>query len=229
MRASNGASVPRAASVDSAPVSKADWNRRSASNSPASAWAVENCVPLSSASPSFGPSTTGARPTLARASTALLRPVGVSASPTPIITAVMCDSGARSPEAPTEPCAGTTGITPRTSMASSRAQRGRANAGGALRQAGELERHHEPRDRHRGGLAHARAMRQHDVALQFLQVLRGNAHAGQLAKARVDAIDRLAPGDDALHRRGTGGHGCRRRQGRAWGWRPGKCRATGPA
>mgnify|MGYP006168103737 CR=1 FL=1 len=121
MRGSNGASEPLAASVARAPVSRADWNRRSASNRPASALAVENCVPLSRARPSLGPSTAGARPTLARASVAGRRPVGVSASPTPIITAVMCDSGARSPEAPTEPCAGTTGMTPRASMASSRA------------------------------------------------------------------------------------------------------------
>ena len=40
------------------------------------------------------------------------------ASPTPIIAAAMCASGARSPEAPTEPWAGTTGVTPRASIAS---------------------------------------------------------------------------------------------------------------
>ncbi len=67
MRGSNGASEPRAASVDSAPVTSADWNSRSASNSAASAYAVENCVPLSSARPSFGPSASGARPASARA------------------------------------------------------------------------------------------------------------------------------------------------------------------
>ena len=70
MRGSNGASEPRAASVDSAPVTSADWNRRSAANKPASAWAVENCVPLSRARPSFGPSSIGVSPARARASTA---------------------------------------------------------------------------------------------------------------------------------------------------------------
>ena len=40
------------------------------------------------------------------------------ASPTPIIAAAMWASGARSPEAPTEPCEGTTGVTPRSSIAS---------------------------------------------------------------------------------------------------------------
>jgi hypothetical protein len=35
-----------------------------------------------------------------------------SASPSPIIAAAICASGARSPDAPTEPCAGITGVTP---------------------------------------------------------------------------------------------------------------------
>ncbi|KAG0774455.1 hypothetical protein G6F57_016281 [Rhizopus arrhizus] len=43
----------------------------------------------------------------------------MKASPTPSITLARCESGARSPEAPTEPCAGTTGSTPLTSIASS--------------------------------------------------------------------------------------------------------------
>ena len=42
-------------------------------------------------------------------------------SPAPIIAAAMCASGARSPDAPTEPWAGTTGIRSRSSMASSMA------------------------------------------------------------------------------------------------------------
>ena len=69
--------------------------------------AVENCVPLSSARPSFGPSTSGVeagrRASASRRARARRRR---SISPTPIIAAVMCASGARSPEAPTEPCAG---------------------------------------------------------------------------------------------------------------------------
>ena len=56
MRASNGVSLPRHASTDSAPATNAAASARSAANSPASASAVDTCVPLSSASPSFGPS-----------------------------------------------------------------------------------------------------------------------------------------------------------------------------
>ena len=120
MRASNGASEPRAASVASAPVISAARSRRSAANSPASALAVENCVPLRSASPSLGPSSIGASPAAASAASAGCRPEGANTSPTPIIAAVMCASGARSPEAPAEPWHGTTGTMPRASIASSR-------------------------------------------------------------------------------------------------------------
>ena len=70
--------------------------------------AVENCVPLSSASPSFGPSTSGVSPRAPARSSAGMRSPPMKASPTPIIAAAMCASGARSPDAPTEPCAGTT-------------------------------------------------------------------------------------------------------------------------
>ncbi len=118
MRASNGVSEPRAASVASAPVTRAAWNAVSASNNPASAIAVENCVPLSSASPSFGPSTMGAIPAAARASDAGTRPAGEKTSPTPSIAAARCASGARSPDAPTEPCDGTTGMIPAASIRS---------------------------------------------------------------------------------------------------------------
>ena len=50
-------------------------------------------------------------------------------------------------------------------------------------------------------LADARGVRQHDVALQLGEVGGGDAHARQLAEAGVDAVDRLAAGEDALHRR----------------------------
>ena len=55
MRGSNGVSEPMMASVDIAPATSAACNSRSASISPASARAVETCVPFSSARPSFGP------------------------------------------------------------------------------------------------------------------------------------------------------------------------------
>ena len=121
MRASKGVSDPRAPSVDSAPVAKAEPNSVSALNRPTSALAVENCVPLSSASPSLGRGVIGSRPTSASAAAAGVTRSPTRASPTPIIAAAIWASGARSPDAPTDPCDGTTGVTPRASMASMRA------------------------------------------------------------------------------------------------------------
>ena len=68
-----------------------------------------NCKPLI-----LGPKTKGLQLIACKASI----PDNVSpwkiASPSPIKTAVMWASGARSPEAPTDPCSGITGITPRS-------------------------------------------------------------------------------------------------------------------
>ena len=109
------------ASVERQEITRAFCAARQPANSPASAQAVETWVPLISASPSFGPSSTGASPAAASASAAgVARPATV-ASPSPIRTAARCASGARSPEAPTEPCTGMTGVTPRASMPSSSA------------------------------------------------------------------------------------------------------------
>ena len=92
------------------------------------------------------------------ASPAGTRPCGVKHSPTPIIAAVMCASGARSPDAPTEPCAGTTGMTSLRQHGFQQLERCRPDAGGALREAGELQRHHQPRRRRP---ASARRRRRH--------------------------------------------------------------------
>gem|GEM_PF-5389476 len=107
------------ASVESADVSKEFCAALQAWNKPTRAKAVENWVPLMQASPSFGPSSTGSSSARSKAvHPGNLAPSNV-ASPSPIITAVMCDKGAKSPEAPTEPCAGITGTTPRANMPSS--------------------------------------------------------------------------------------------------------------
>ena len=119
----SGAVDPMIASVDSAETTSASRAQRQASNSPISAKAVENCVPLMSASPSFGPSVTGASPARASAWAPGSVSPSNSASPAPIITAAIWASGARSPDAPTEPCAGMRGVTPRASMPSISATR----------------------------------------------------------------------------------------------------------
>ena len=62
MRASNGRIEPCSASIESAAAMSAARASRSAPASASAATAVDTCVPLISASPSFGPSATGARP-----------------------------------------------------------------------------------------------------------------------------------------------------------------------
>src|SRR5688572_11274288 len=73
--------------------------------------------------------------------------------------------------------------------------------GGALTEAGELERHHQPDDRDRRGLPHPGGMREDDVALERGEIGALDADAGELAETGVDAIDRLTTRDDALDRR----------------------------
>ena len=99
------------------------------------------------------------------------------------------------------PATGTTGVTPRSSIGRDAVERLRPHAGRALREAAELQRHHEPRHGRGRRLADAGRMRQHDVALKLGEIGRVDPHAGELAEARVDSVDRLAPREDALDRR----------------------------
>ncbi|MNS71361.1 hypothetical protein D3C72_1047290 [compost metagenome] len=77
-------------------------------------------VPLTSASPSFAAGAQGARPASASASAAgIVRPA-MTTVPWPSIAWTMCESGTRSPLAPTDPQAGTTGVMPALRSAKSR-------------------------------------------------------------------------------------------------------------
>ncbi len=68
-------------------------------------------VPLIRARPSLAPSSIGCRLRRARARLPGTISPSTSASPSPIITSTACARGARSPLAPSEPWAGTTGCT----------------------------------------------------------------------------------------------------------------------
>ena len=111
----------RAARRSSArPTMSAARASRSAPSSASASTAVDACVPLISARPSFAPSGTGARPARAQR---LARPArgrpSTHAWPSPTSTSARCASGARSPLAPTEPRHGTHGWTPRLSASTS--------------------------------------------------------------------------------------------------------------
>ena len=58
----------------------------------------------------------------------------------------------------------------------------------------------------RQGLTHTGGMAADQVELEQLELVRGNDHRGELAEARVDAIDRAALGHDAVHHGAVLGH-----------------------
>jgi hypothetical protein len=118
MRSSKGASLPFNASTDMAPATRAAANTSSAPNNPASASAVETCVPLIRARPSLARSLRGSNPAKRKPSLAGSSVPRTRTSPMPSNTVLRCAKGARSPEAPTEPCAGITGYTSCCSNAS---------------------------------------------------------------------------------------------------------------
>jgi hypothetical protein len=147
-------------------------------------------VPLIRPRPSLGPSTTRRRARrLASASAPGRRSPPMKASPAPIITAAICASGARSPDAPTDPCAGITGVTPFAPAWPRSGDITSQRTPDAPRPARELQRHHQP-PRVRQRSPDAAAMRQDQVALQgAVSGLRSGR--GQFAEAGVDAVDRL--------------------------------------
>jgi hypothetical protein len=84
--------------------------------------------------------------------------------------------------------------------------------GGTTAEARELQRHHQPHGRRPHGLADARRVRKHDVALEYGEVFGGDPHAGKPSEAGIDPVKRLTPGDDGLDRL-RAGLDCRHRGG----------------
>ena len=107
---SNGSMRPSKASSDIAPMWSAQRLRRFALMSEYTPYACMNCVPLSSASPSFEHSVIGSHPILCISSSPLMMLPSTSTSPRPRSGRHMCAKGERSPDAPNEPCSYTTGM-----------------------------------------------------------------------------------------------------------------------
>ena len=109
------------------------------------------------------------------------------------MAAAICASGARSPEAPTEPWHGTTGITPLASMRLEQRDGRRPHARGALRRGSRAS---APSSAARPAPASARRRPRHATArccaAACARSAGVDAHAGELAEAGVDAVDRLA-------------------------------------
>ena len=109
----NATLEPWSASSESAHAMSAAAARRRARTQPSAPIALMNCVPLMSDSPSFACGRIGSRPTRARASSPGSSSPSTVANPSPTSGSARCASGARSPEAPTDPRLGTSGSTPR--------------------------------------------------------------------------------------------------------------------
>ncbi len=164
-------------------------------------------MPLSSASPSLGPSASGASP-------ALLRACGGGLAPVRRVDLADADHRRRHMRQRRKIARGADGPLRgnhrRQALRQHRLQHGHgggAHAGGALGEARQLQRQHQANDVGRRRLAHAGRMRQHDVGLQPRDVGRLDACAGKLAEAGVDAVDGFALGNDGLDRAGARLHG----------------------
>ena len=107
---SNGSMRPSKASSDIAPMWSAQRLRRFAFMIEYTPYADMNCVPLSSARPSFEHNVIGCQPILCISSPPLIISPSTSTSPSPSNGRHMCARGDRSPDAPSEPCSYTTGI-----------------------------------------------------------------------------------------------------------------------
>ena len=106
-------SVPSWASTDMAAAMSAVRIRTERSDRAITSMPSIPSVPLISASPSLATSTTGVSPAAASASAAGIRvPDASRTSPSPISASAQCESGARSPEQPSEPYSCTTGVIP---------------------------------------------------------------------------------------------------------------------
>ncbi len=209
-RLSNAASEPREASSDAAPTRSADVARaRSRGSSARPPTATDIWTPLIEREPFLGPESD--RPDAARPAThpsaARLPAPDRRTRPSPIRPRARCASGARSPDAPTEPCAGTSGRTSAASIASERLDRRDANAGVPAREGVGPQRHHRA---HRRGPAartpDARGVASDQVALERFDLLPRDRDVGELAEARRHAVDRLPRADRAVDDAARGGH-----------------------
>ncbi len=189
MRGSNGVSLPRQASTESAPATKAAAIARSAANRPASASAVDTCVPLSSARPSFGPSATGCSPARASASRAGRMRPSTLASPSPISTADKVRERREIAGRTHRSLRRNAGNDARVRHGDQRFDDAPPDSRMAARERCDLERDDQAHDRVVEQRSRARRMRQHQRALQLDEPRVVDPRAREEAESGVDAID----------------------------------------
>ena len=179
---------------------------RSAATSARASTAVDACVPLMSARPSFGASRTGASPARASASAPGRRPAAVCTSPSPMSTSARWASGARSPLAPTDPRLGTTGWTRGVEHRDEQVERLEPDAGMAACQDVGAQRHHRADDGDGEEVADAGGMAAQQVDLQRVERVGRDADLGEGSEPGVDAVDRRVAGGLAIDHRARGVH-----------------------
>ena len=167
----------------------------SAANSAVMARAVETCVPFSSARPSLGLSWRGVKPAPARALAAESVSPATRTSPSPINANVMWASGARSPEAPTEPLDGMQGTMLALSirnMASITSTRTPENPRPRLAALSSRTRRTAAASSSDPTPA---PVRTNDPNLQFGKIRRRDFRGCERAESRIDAVRDVAPRD----------------------------------
>ena len=208
---------PWSASSESAHAMSAVFASRSARTSASAPTAAMNCVPLMRDRPSFASSETGSSPTRASASAPESSSPSSSARPSPTSGSARCASGARSPEAPTEPRLGTIGVTPRlrqasrSSTVSARAPEYPFASVFARRSIAALTISSRVR------IAHAARVAPQEPQLQLGRELGRDRLRDEAAEPRVDPVRVLAAGAAAIARRARGRRrvsACRRRRAR---------------
>ena len=98
------------------------------------------------------------------------------------------------------PGSGPPGSMPRSSMASQHGDGLRPHAGGAVAEARELERHHQPHVRGRIGSPTPAACDSTMLRCSVTRSSGADVHAREFAEAGIDAVDRLAARDDGVDR-----------------------------
>ena len=165
------------------------------------------CVPLTSASPPWPPARSARVPPRASAAPAgFARRPRTSSSPWPISGSARFASGARSPDAPSEPCSGTDGISVAVQHLDHPVDDHRPHARMAERQDVRPQQQHRPRLLAGERPADGGRVRSHDAELERGGLRRIDPDVGQRAEPGGDAVDRVARRDDPLDHRAGGLH-----------------------
>lgn len=192
-------SVPSSASRVIAAVMSAVVNRRWRSAMAITSMPSMPSVPLMRARPSFSSSSTGSMPAAASSSPeGLSTPSGPVATPSPIRTSAQCESGARSPEQPSEPNSRTTGVMPAVQDGGHGLGDHRAYAGPAGGQRLHPQEHQRADHLALHRRAHPGGVRTHQRALQLGAELGADVPDGERAEAGGDAVDGARLGREGL-------------------------------